>query len=257
MKKSRNIAILTAAVMGGAALTACGAQGGTSQIQAGGNGVLQVQNVENQVISVSSSESVKVVPDMAEIVYGVYTQAADAKSCQDENGKSVDQVVETLKGLGIEESSIQTSGYDMNPIYDWNNGQTITGYEMNTMVTVSDIPLENVGDLLSGSVSAGINSVRSVTYLSSKYDERYQEALKKAVESAKVKAQAMSEAGGCTLGQIVAMEEFGGNSQARYTGYYSAKNSAAADESAPGAMAVMPGELEIEAQISVDFAVSK
>ena len=46
---------------------------------------VQVENVDTQVITVTSRETVKVVPDMAEIVDSVYTQEAVAKSCQEEN----------------------------------------------------------------------------------------------------------------------------------------------------------------------------
>ena len=244
-----------AAAAGAVLLTACstGAQGAG----AAAGGVVQVQNVEEQVISVSSREEVQVTPDMAEIVYSVYTQEADAKACQEANGKQLDQVIEMLKGMGFEESSIQTSNYSMNPIYDWDAGQTITGYEMETMVTLSDVPIDQAGEVISNSVSAGVNNIRSVSYLSGTYDEAYQEALKMAIEAASVKAQAMAEAGGCTLGKIVGITEYGGNQQAKYTGY---SNSVARAEGAAvmdaGAMNIMPGEISIEADITVEFAIN-
>ena len=112
-----------AAAAGAVLLTACST--GTQGAGTAAGGVVQVQNVEEQVISVSSREEVQVTPDMAEIVYSVYTQEADAKACQEANGKQLDQVIEMLKGMGFEESSIQTSNYSMNPIYDWDAGQTI------------------------------------------------------------------------------------------------------------------------------------
>lgn len=253
MKKKNYIAAVIAA--GGVLLTACGAAGtGAAGAE---NGVVQVQNVENQVISVSSREEVKVEPDMAEIVYGVYTQAQDAKECQETNRNDVDKVIEMLKGMGFEEKSIQTSNYDLNPIYDWNSGRTVTGYEMETMVTLSDVAIDKAGEVLSGSVNAGVNNIRSVTYMSSKYDESYQEALKKAVEAAKVKAQAMAEAGDCSLGEIVNITELGSVQEARYTGYTgagAAKEEAVMDS---GAMNVMPGQVSVEADITVEFAVNR
>lgn len=251
--KRKGIAI-GAALMGSVFLGACSAGTGNTGVSQGG--VLQVQTVEDHVISVSSREEVKVTPDMAEIVYSVYTQAADAKACQEANSEQLDQVIQVLKGMGFEETSIQTSNYNMNPIYDWNSGQTITGYEMETMVTLSDVPLDQAGEVISNSVSAGVNNIRSVSYLSSTYDEAYQEALKKAIEAASVKAQAMAEAGGCTLGKIVNITEYGGNQAAKYTGY-SNSSGAAREEAAMDAAAVsiMPGEISIEANIDVEFAL--
>ena len=110
---------------------------------------IKVENVKDNVITVQSTEEVKVVPDMAELVFSVTTQAADAKACQEQNSKDLDHVISFLKGTGIAETSIQTSNYGLDPIYDWNSGRTITGYEMNTTITVSDIPIDQAGTLIS------------------------------------------------------------------------------------------------------------
>ena len=64
-------------------LTAC-AQGSTS---APIPDTLKVENVKDHVITVQSSEEVKVVPDMAELVFSVTTQAEDAKACQEQNSR--------------------------------------------------------------------------------------------------------------------------------------------------------------------------
>lgn len=210
---------------------------------------IQVESVDGQVISVNSREQVKVVPDMAEIVYAVTTQNQDAAACQKENGEKVSQLVETLKGLGVEEKSIQTSDFYMNPRY--RNG-TITGYESTTEVRVSDIKLEQTGEIMSNSVDSGVNQIRSVSFLSSQYDESYQEALKLAMASAREKAEALAEAGGCTLGPVVSVSEYSANDSMRYD---SRVMMAAGTEAAVADMAVMPGEIEIEANITVEYAI--
>ena len=231
---------------GALTLTACGS---TTMPES-----IKVQNIDSNVISVSSREQVKVEPDMAEIIYSVYSQASDAQTCQTQNNSDLQKVLDLLKELGVEEKSIQTSNYGMSPIYNWEDGKTVSGYEMTTQVTVSNIAIDRVGQLLSDSVDAGVNSIDAVNYMSSKYDEAYQEALAKAVNAAKVKAQAMADAGGCKLGKIVNIQEYGNNQAARYNGY-SAGAGAAAKESGAMDMAVMPGEVEIEANIAVEFSI--
>ena len=77
---------------------------------------IKVENVKDNVITVQSTEEVKVVPDMAELVFSVTTQAADAKACQEQNSKDLDHVISFLKGTGIAETSIQTSNYGLDPI---------------------------------------------------------------------------------------------------------------------------------------------
>ena len=214
---------------------------------------LKVENVKDHVITVQSSEEVKVVPDMAELVFSVTTQAEDAKACQEQNSRDLANVISFLKDSGIAETSIQTSNYGLDPVYDWNSGRTITGYEMNTEITVSDVPIDQAGALISSSVEAGINSISQVTYLSSKYDESYQQALKNAIASARVKAEAIAEAGGCSLGAVIHVQEYSDNQTARYSSY---RNAVTEDKaSGAAAMAVEPGQLSVTAQVTVEFEI--
>ena len=244
MKRTYMLAGITAVAMG---LTACG------NTSAPIPEVVRVENAETQVISVSGNETVKVVPDKAEIVYGVNTEADDAETCQKKNAESVGKVVELLEEMGIDKNSIQTSGYGLNPRYDWSsNAQVLVGYEMATEITVSDLEIDQVGSIINDSVSAGVNNILSVTYKSSKYEESYEEALKLAVESARSKAEAMAEAGGFTLGGIVNITENGGISEARYTNYSMAM---APGETEDAGMKVMPGQVEVEARVNVEFQI--
>ncbi len=254
-KKSAEIRMFTTAALAGVLLlSGCG----TAQTAAGVNvpSSIQVANVEDQVISVTASEEVKVVPDMAQAVFSVTTQEKDAKACQTANSEAVNRVAEAVKAKGIEETSIQTSSYNLNPIYDWENGQAISGYSMDTTVTVSDVPVDAVGDVIAAAVDAGANNIQSVTYMSSKYDESYQEALSKAVQSAYEKANAMAIAGGCSLGKVVKIEERSRAGQARYTAVSNISMdslAAAPEESA----AVMPGQVSVQADILVEYAVNR
>lgn len=255
MRLNRRYGTYAAAVMIGAAVMGLG---GCTAAQF--PDTIKVQNVDSNVdrITVTGREEVKVVPDMAEIQYRVYTQAATAEECQRKNGENLDKAIETLKSLGVEETSIQTSAYGLNPIYNWDSGnQEITGYEMNTGITVSNVPIDQAGEILAESVKSGVNEIDSVSYFSSNYDEAYQEALKGAIAMAQTKAQAAAEAGGRELGQISGIEEYGYNPYARYNGYERsaapAKMAMAAEAAAD--MAVMPGEIAVEAQVTVNFTM--
>ena len=84
---------------------------------------------------------------------------------------------------------------------------------MSSRVTVRDIPIDNAGTVLKAVVEAGANQIDSVSYLCSTFDEKYQEALKMAIESAKIKAQAMAEAGGCQLGAVININELSSDQQ--------------------------------------------
>lgn len=219
---------------------------------------LKVQNVDStsNVITVTGREEVKVVPDMAQIEYSINTREDTAEACQTQNSKDLAKAIETLKSLGVEEKSIQTSSYGLNPINDWNSPkQEITGYEMTTRLTVSDIPIADAGAIISQTVAAGVNGIDSVSYFSSSYDENYQEALKGAMAMAKAKAEALAEASGKTLAGVSHVEESGYNPYVRNSTYGPGGGAKTEALAAAADMAVMPGEVSVEAQVTVDFEI--
>lgn len=247
MKKKHLLCIASVMLVGALSLTACSGQGAAPSIT--------VQNVtgESNLISVYSKEKVNVVPDVADISLGIKTENEDASLCQQQNDEIVAKVLEVLTGMGIEEKSIQTSDFYLNPRYSWtNNVQTLIGYEMSTTLTLTAVALDQVGTVLSLAVEAGVNDVGSVTYKSSQYDQSYQEALRLAIESAKVKAEAMAQASGRTVTGVSSVEEHVSNDIARYSGTFDLAVESAAK--GPGKSAsVMPGEISVEASVTVKF----
>ena len=155
-------AVVMACILVSASLNACSSASVPSTIT--------VQSAENSGICVSGEEKIQAIPDIAEITYGVYTQEKDAKSCQTKNATEVDAVISLLKEKGIDEKDIQTNNVGLNPIYDWNDGRKITGYEMTTEIVVSSVPIDEAGTIISDSVNAGINSIDSVQYQCSNFD---------------------------------------------------------------------------------------
>lgn len=214
----------------------------------------------SNTITVNSNEKVTVIPDIAEVVYAVRTQSKAAADCQKKNTEDINKVIELLKGLGIKDTSIQTSDYNMYPIYDYSsNTQKITGYEAVSSLTVSDIPIANLGDILTKSVSTGVNTIQSVTYESSKYDEGYQEALKLAMGTALTKAQALAEAGNCSLGGVVGVQENSNYTAARYTDNALGNQMMAKQEASlsmdSASPEIMPGQIEVQVNITVQYQI--
>lgn len=245
-------------ILGVCSQMACAAQTAPAAAPAGSvpaAGQISAANNSDSTVIVNSSEKVTVVPDIAEIVYSVQTEAADAAGCQQQNTADVDKVTALLAELGVKEGSIQTTGYYMNPRYNWSGDERrLIGYEAVTTLTVSDLPLDQVGSILSRSVSAGINNIQSVSYLSSRYDESYQEALNLAVTAARTKAEGMAQAAGCRLGEISFLNEQSTYSEARHTdNALREKTSMTAAAMDSAGVTIMPGELEVEASVTVEY----
>lgn len=217
-----------------------------------------VNNTGN-VISVNSKETVSVVPDIAQIVYSVRTEDTTAAACQQKNAESVSSVIARLKELGVEEKSIQTSDYYMNPRYNYSgNTAKLIGYEATASLTVSDLPIDGLDEILSGSVDGGINTIQSITYMASSYDESYQEALQKAMDTAYQKAQVLAASCGRSVGTAINITETSGYSAARYndnsrTNMANSMMKMSAEEDSVSTAGIMPGEIGVEASITVEY----
>ena len=222
-------------------------------------------------ITVSASSELKVVPDKARIRLSVVTEAKTAEECQSQNADATNAVIEALKGLGLEETSIQTSYSNLHPRYgsvtsdkgasdkadastttDWK----ITGYEMTTSFTVSDLEIENVGAAVQACVAAGANQTGGIEYYVSDYDARYNEALGKALETAKSKADAIASATGARVGKVVNVHEGYQDTSSRYvaTAADDAEMLNAEGGSAPVAK-TMPGQVDVSAEVTVTYAI--
>ena len=246
--RTKNTALLTGLFISAVMLTACSTSPQTISVSG--------QSGYDSGISTSGEGTVKAVPDMAEITFSVYSEGADAKTVKDNN-----RVIDFLKSEGFSDESISTLNLGMNPVYDYSSGsQIVKGYEMETEIKVSDIELSKLGDIIDASVDNGINSIQSIDYFVSDYDARYSEALKLAVDDARAKAETLAEAGGVEIGDVTVISEYGADTSARYVNgltNYSAKSAAAAEDmsAAPDSAMIMPGQLEIKANVSMSFEV--
>ncbi len=278
-KRNSHIKILPLLFAGMLLLTACGGQT-ADETQPNESDSVKMQNTEQEnaapqnasetdsvpearSVTVNSSETVSVVPDMAIVVYSVRTESGTAADCQQKNAASVAQVVELLKGLGVEERSIQTSDFSMRPVYDYSgNTARITGYEAETSLTVSDLKIDGLGDILSQSVASGINTVSSITYQASEYDQSYQEALTKAVDMARQKAETLAAASGATVGRVITIQETGGYTQARYentagVNAMNARKEMGLQDTVESMAEMMPGEIAVEASVTIEYELTE
>ena len=205
-------------------------------------------------VTVTGNGSVSVTPDMAEVTFAVETDAKTAEESQQRNVEQVDAVIEALKAKGIEEKSIQTTGYYLNNIYDYER-DVVTGYRTQTMLTVKDQKIEETGALISDAVAAGVNRVQNVRFFASTYDAAYAEALKNAVETARAKAEVLAAASGKTLGEVVSMTEGWQNTEYRYSNADVYAEEAAADVYSAKGLSMMAGEIEISAPVTVVYTL--
>ena len=213
------------------------------------------EDMDDGKIVVNGKSTIKVVPDRVEVNLGVMSQASTVAEAQAQNTATMDMVLAKLTELGVPDDSIRTTSYNVYPNYDWNNYKDeIIGYSVDATLTISDRTVDEVGALLSECVNAGANEIRGLTFSYSGYDATYLEALKAAVGEAHTKAEALAAAAGRTLGEPEIITEGYQNTVVRYSGMDKAM--AEDEEYASAAVAVMPGQVDIEANVTVTYEMN-
>lgn len=151
-----------------------------------------------KTISVTGTATTSVKPDQLNINFGVEMQEKTAKEALDSNSELMSKVISAIKSAGISDSEIGTSSFSIYPVYEsyedkltgrWT--QTLVGYKVSNIVTVTTGKLDSAASVIDSAVSAGVNRVDSV-YFSLSTDTMQNlkdELLEKAILNAKTRAQ--------------------------------------------------------------------
>jgi len=206
---------------------------------------------------VSGQGKVSITPDIAKVSFGIEESGASLKSLQTSVNQKSKALTDALTKLGIKETDIKTTSYNVYPQYDYTNSASrITGYQVsiNYAVTIKDFDLVN--DALNAGTAAGANMVGGISFdvNDETQKEKLNEARKLAVNDAKDKASGLAGAAGITLGKVINISE--NQSQGRPYPYLMSVDKAAAGS--PVAMPeadIQPGETEINVTVSLVYEV--
>jgi uncharacterized protein len=210
-------------------------------------------------LSMSAEGKVTAKPDLATVNVGVVSVEKTAKEAQDENTKSTNKIIDTVKKLGIPEADIVTSNFSVYPNYTYDGRQNeINGYQATQTLTIKvrkvDQSTDTLGKILSQSVDNGSNQIQGVYFSFDDPDNLRQQARKLAIDKAKQKAMDLAAASGLRLGKVVTISESSG-----YTPYPIAYPTEA-DKGFGGGVAsptpqIQPGSQDVTAQMTVVFEI--
>ena len=160
----------------------------------------------------SGEGKVSAAPDIAVVSVGVQAQGATVKIAQDALNKNINAVSAAVKAAGVGAKDIQTSGYNINPMYDYSiSSQRITGYQASSNLTIKVRAIEKANAVIDAATQAGANQVGGISFDVDDKTKAQNEARQKAVADAKSKAENAAKIAGFTLGKIINYsEDFGG-----------------------------------------------
>jgi hypothetical protein len=199
---------------------------------------------------------VKKAPDRAWITVATETRDPKPADARRRSAEAMTAIQDQLKRAGIPGDALRTTGYSLMPDMEYNNGRsTLKGYVVRNQIDVRVDDLDKLSDVLD---VVNAPKATGLSIVGPRFDLKNQqaaetEALKLAVEAAMARAQAIAAGARRSVGAILRIEEDGVSSpgprpmpMSRMT-----MESVAAQPQTP----IVPGEIEIRAQVTLTVAV--
>lgn len=167
-----------------------------------------------QVLSVQGTGEARVAPDEATVRLGVLAQAPTAQAAMTQANRSANAILEAIRRLGVRAEDIQTSDLNLNPVYanvppERGGEPRITGYQATNVVSVRLTNLEQVGPVVDAGLGAGANRLDGVMFGLRNDAAARSEALTRAAETARAKAETLARALRVRLVELVEVVEGG------------------------------------------------
>lgn len=156
-----------------------------------------------RTVSVSGLGEVRAEPDRALITLGVEARRPRMEDARSEVAKIVEAVLKLTRDLRIDQQYVHATRISVQPEYNWENQtreRTLIGYYVARQVQVELRNLDQLGTLLERAIDLGVNQVGDPQLDSSRKRDLEREALAKAVEDARLNAEAVAKAAGLRLG---------------------------------------------------------
>lgn len=167
-------------------------------------------------LTVTAEGSFEVTPDIVTVTLGVVSNGKTAAEALEANSKDMNAAIAAIKGAGVAEKDISTSGFNISPVYarqpdnQPDEPTKVIGYQVSNQVTVTIRDLKGSGAILDKVVAAGANQVNGISFDVSDAQSAADAALKDAIAKAKTKAELMAEAAGVKIVRIVSLTTDGG-----------------------------------------------
>ncbi|MCB1439733.1 MAG: SIMPL domain-containing protein [Nitratireductor sp.] len=166
-------------------------------------------------ITTNGEGNVDVAPDIAILGLGVVREADTARAALDANNEAMAEVIKAMKESGVEGRDLQTSGFSIQPRYEYHRPKEgeiqrpprIVGYTVSNNLTVRVREMSKIGEVLDKSVSLGVNSGGNIQFGNDNPKDAIDEARRKAMEDAMRRATTLTGAAGVKLGRIQNISE--------------------------------------------------
>ena len=194
-------------------------------------------------------------PDVAVVTVAAISEGKDAASAAADSARIQGDVIASVKGLMGDGGSVKTSGYNLNPVYDFNEGkQTLRAYQVRNAITIEVLDTKLVGPVIDAAVKAGAGEVSSVVFSIRENAALRDQAIAQASERALREAQAAARALGMRAGEVrtIAISSSTGGAPPMPMAKYGRMM-----EAAQAATPVEAGSVEVTASVTIEVRLEK
>jgi uncharacterized protein len=205
-----------------------------------------------RTLTVSGMGSVRAASDVASVRAGVTVEAIDAGRAQRASNEKMENVVASLRGVGVSESDIQTSNYSVNPRYEYPRGgdRILRGHVASQSVFVTIRDLEIVNGVFDALRSSGATDVGALQFSIDDTEALEAQAREEAIMNARARAQTIASQLGVRLGKATNFSESGFGSPPVML-----ERAMAAGGEMDSASNIQTGENEITSSVTVTYAM--
>jgi uncharacterized protein YggE len=231
------------------------------------------QQNANQV-TVSGEGKVYVKPDVAVISLGVTAQGATVAEATKNGTDKMNAVIAVVKGLKVAEKDIQSTNYNLTPVYETSTtpiavpmmypvnvggseavktATNIVGYKLEQNIQVKIRDFATVGDILAKATASGANLVGDLQFTIDNPEQFREQARAEAIKKAKVNAKNLSKESGVDLGKLINVYENYNSYPMMYDSVAKGLGSAAPE--AVSIPTIQPGQQEISLTVNLTYQV--
>ena len=170
------------------------------------------QDLQNKnTITVTGKGKMYVKPDLAIIDLAVQTEKKTIDSAMQENTKTMNKIIQSIVGLGVLRSDLQTVNFQLSPRYEWRDQKifppsgkrVLVGYDVNQTLRVKVKNLNQIGEVIKKATEAGANRVSNLQLTLENPDKAKAQTRQEAIQKAKAQAKDLAQALGVRLGKII------------------------------------------------------
>lgn len=217
----------------------------------------------SRTVSVTSSGKAVAKPDVALVSFSIVTEGQDSKAVIDNGNKKMNPVVSYLKEQGIDAKDIQTTEYNLQPVYtqpsryDVSFVPSIAKYTLTQTVRVKIRDFSKISEIMGNLAPLGVNKFNNISFSVDDDEQFLSEARAEAFAKAREKAETMARQGGFRIGRVVSVNEYG-TTPSVYNEYRKISSSVVGmggDMQAPMPAAIEPGSSDLTVQVTIVYEI--